>query len=156
MKRFVLLFAVLSIMTITVTAQVKVDLSGSSNEIPLKKNALTIGVLNGGGALVGVDYERLIQNKLGIQVGAGWLAYGFGLNYHFKPTVQSSFLNFGYWHQGIGDRYAQSVVGVSYVFRAKKLLQAQLGGGFQVDYNASLMVQQPFMLMYAIGIYLPY
>jgi len=156
MKRLILVLTAFFVLT-TMMAQVKVDLPGANRTGGVdKSNALTIGFLNGGGALIGADLERLVYNKLGIQIGLGYAAYGFGVNYHFKPYINSSFIKMEYWHQGFGYNYVQSLVGASFVFRARKYLQAQLGFGYQVDlsyYHPELA--QNFMAMYAIGIYLP-
>src|SRR6218665_3600051 len=35
------------------------------------KSCLTVGILQGGGSLVGVDFEFLLTNGVGIQLGAG-------------------------------------------------------------------------------------
>lgn len=123
-----------------------------------KKAAITIGFLKGGGSLIGADLEYLFAGKIGAQLGAGFVGYGAGLNYHLKPTVRSSFISLQYWHQGVGDSFAQSVVGPNFVFRAKKILSAQLGFGFPLAQGPAWPddVEQPsVMLMYAIGIYLP-
>ncbi len=155
MKRIFLIIAIVFVAT-TIQAQVKVDINNNLNSAPQKRNAVTVGILNGGGALIGADYERLFTNRIGLQAGIGFAAYGFGINYHLKPAIESSFINLAYWHQGFVYSFTQSVVGVSFVYRARRLLQAQIGVGFQTDYNSSLISYQPVMLMYALGIYLPF
>ena len=120
----------------------------------------TIGVLQGGGSLIGADLEIMPMSRLGFQFGAGLVGVGCGINYHFKPWVKSSFLSLQYWHQGMGNTYVQSLVGPSYVFRARKLFTFQLGVGFLVEkgpkYYSAFKKEVPAMLTYAIGVYIPW
>lgn len=122
--------------------------------------SLTIGVLQGGGSLLGFDLEVMTLKRLGIQMGVGFLGYGAGLNYHFKPTAKSSYLSLQYWHQGMGFTHVQSLLGPSYVFRARKILTFQIGVGFLVEkgekYNSVFKTEVPAMLTYAIGFYIPW
>ncbi|MFZ5939389.1 MAG: hypothetical protein ACOYXB_02340 [Bacteroidota bacterium] len=153
-KLFLVLTAILAVSVLS--AQVKVDISRSNPVVSDEVNAVTLGIFHGGGALIGVDYERLISGGFGVQGGVGYKAFGFGLNYHFKPTTRSSYINLGYWHQGLGATYTQSLVGVTFVYRAKKILQASIGGGYQVDYNYLTFYEYGFELMYSLGVYLPF
>jgi hypothetical protein len=125
---------------------------------PEKRAAVTVGVLQGGGALVGFDFEYLVAPRFGLQLGGGYIAYGAGFNYHLKPAVNSSFINFGYWHQGFGETFTQDIAGATFTFRARKLLSASLGMGFPLSkgpgWNSSVE-QPPVMLLYSIGIYFP-
>jgi len=120
--------------------------------------SITFGVLNGGGSLVGMDVEVGLGDAFGIQAGAGLVGFGAGLNFHFKPTLRSSFLSFQYWHQGLNDTYTQSLLGPSIVFRARKVFTAQIGIGFVLEKGPAWpesMEQPPAMLTYSIGIYFP-
>ncbi|MBE0640433.1 MAG: hypothetical protein IH599_00250, partial [Bacteroidales bacterium] len=72
-------------------------------------NAITLGILQGGGSLIGADIEFLLAGRLGIQAGAGLVGYGGGINYHLGPSIRSSFISLQYWNQGIGDSFTQSV-----------------------------------------------
>ncbi len=124
-----------------------------------KRNSITIGILQGGGSLVGADLEVLLTKRLGIQVGAGFVGFGGGLNYHFKPSVRSSFLSLQYWHQGFGDSYTQSVLGPNFVFRGKKWFTFQIGLGVPLEEGPAwpnTLEQPPVMLMYSIGAYIPF
>lgn len=126
---------------------------------PYSNTAITIGVLQGGGSLLGIDCEFLLYKNLGFQVGFGAMGYGAGLNIHFKPTTQSSFISLMYWHQGFGDNFTQSLIGPAYVFRARKLFTAQLGIAKTLEEGPSYpdnMEFPPVMLTYAIGIYIPW
>ncbi|MGZ5242944.1 MAG: hypothetical protein ACXWEY_16355 [Bacteroidia bacterium] len=118
---------------------------------------VTIGIFQGGGSLVGVDIEFLIANRFGIQGGAGFLGYGAGLNYHFKPELRSSFLSLVYWHQGVGNTYTQSIVGPTIVYRSKKWFTAQFGIGQRVGEGPALpesIKDTKVMLLYSIGAYI--
>jgi len=123
------------------------------------KNAITIGILDGGGSLIGFDIEMLLLQNIGIQVGGGLVGFGGGLNVHFKPSVKSSFISVQYWHQGFDKSFAQSLVGPSFVYRSKKWFTFQIGIGFALEKGPawpSNTKQPEVMLTYAIGGYIPW
>ena len=123
-----------------------------------KNSNLTIGILQGGGSLVGADFETLVSKQVGMQFGAGLVGFGAGINYHFKPSIRSSFISLQYWHQGFGTGYTQSLVGPTYVFRAKKWFTAQIGLGYILGYGPAwpaTSAKSPVILMYSIGAYFP-
>lgn len=123
-----------------------------------KTSSLTVGILQGGGSLVGADFETLVSKQLGLQIGAGLIGYGGGINYHFKPSIHSSFLSLSYWHQGVGSATAQAVVGPTFVYRAPKWFTAQIGLGYVVEYGPawpSSSPKVPVILLYSIGVYFP-
>ena len=121
--------------------------------------AVTLGFLQGGGSLVGVDFEHLVSDRISLQVGVGIIGLGAAINYHLKPSISSSMISLLYWHQGIGNTFTQSLLGPSFVFRAKKLFTASLGLGFALAQGPAWpkdkIDQPPVMLTYSIGIYLP-
>jgi hypothetical protein len=122
------------------------------------KVAITLGILQGGGSLVGADFEVMLSKRVSVQAGAGFTGFGAGINYHLKPQINSSMISLAYWHQGVGNTYTQSLLGPSFVFRARKLFTAQLGLGFLLKEGPawpSTMTHTPVMLLYSIGIYLP-
>lgn len=124
-----------------------------------KRHSITFGVLQGGGALFGADIEFLLTNRFGVQFGGGIVGFGGGLNYHFKPSIRSSFISLQYWNQGIGKTFAQNSVGPNFVFRGKKWFTFQIGFGIPLDSGPGMpddFVQPPVMLTYAIGAYLPF
>jgi len=123
------------------------------------KNAVTFGFLEGGGSLVGFDCEMMLSKSASFQVGAGIIGFGLGINKHFKPSITSSFLSLQYWHQGFGNTYTQSLIGPSFVFRAKKIFSFQIGLGYAIEKGPAWPVnktQPPIMLTYAIGGYIPF
>lgn len=127
------------------------------NEIP-KRNAITLGILQGGGSMVGADFEFLVSNQVGIQIGAGIVGFGGGINYHLQPSIRSSFISLQYWNQGIGDSFTQNVIGPNFVYRGKKWFTCQLGFGAPLKRGPALPAsfEQPvIMLMYSIGAYIP-
>lgn len=153
MKKVLLTLLVLSFST-TIFSQEE-----EKQEPTDKKNCITIGILQGGGSLVGFDYERLLSKRVGIQAGAGILGYGAGINFHLKPTIKSSFLSLQYWHQGIGNRHTQTVVGPTYVYRAKKWFTCQIGIGSAIEKGPAFptnITQPSVMLMYSVGGYIPW
>jgi|GEM_PF-1701379 len=125
----------------------------------LYRSALTVGVLQGGGSLIGFDFEARIANNLGVQFGAGLLGFGLGFNSHFRQDIRSSFVSFQYWNQGLGNTHTQSIAGVTYVFRGKKWFTFQIGGGIPVKFGPAAteaLRNNKFLLMYSIGAYFPY
>jgi hypothetical protein len=137
------------------------DLSeGTSGVTPSdKRAAVTVGLLQGGGSLVGFDFEYLVTQKIGLQAGLGYIGFGGGINFHLMPAINSSFISLAYWHQGIGETFAQDALGGVFTFRARKLLSASLGLGIPLSRGPALDVdfeQPPVMLLYSIGIYLPF
>jgi hypothetical protein len=124
-----------------------------------KRNSITVGFLQGGGSLVGADIEFLLSDKVGFQLGAGLVGFGGGINYHFEPSIRSSFLSLQYWNQGAGATFVQNAVGPSFVYRGRKWLTAQLGFGFPLSKGPAFpknMEQPPVMLLYSIGAYIPF
>lgn len=120
--------------------------------------SLTLGVLQGGGGLIGADLEYLLTEKLGVQVGLGFYSFGAGINYHFKPAIRSSFISFQYRKQGLTENFVQTLLGPSYVFRAKKIFTCQIGLAKTIAKGPLYPKDKPFppvMLVYSIGIYLP-
>jgi hypothetical protein len=119
-----------------------------------KRAAITVGFLQGGGSLIGVDFEYLVAPRLGLQIGAGYIGAGAGIFYHLKPVINSSAVTLQYY-QGFG-KSAQDVLGTTFNFRARKLLSAQLGIGFPLHEGPAWpedKEQPPVMLLYSIGLY---
>ena len=153
MKRF-LFGIVLSALSMTLFSQTQDE----QVEQVEKNNCITIGVLQGGGCLIGADFEILLSRQFGFQIGGGFVGFGGGFNFHFKPTVRSSFLSLQYWHQGVGESFAQNAIGGTYVFRGKKWLTFQIGIGFPLEKGRAMpedYEQPPAMLLYSIGAYIP-
>ena len=119
--------------------------------------------MKGGDSLIGADYERLIFGPVGIQVGVGIIGFGTGINFHFKPTVKSSFISAVLWNQGLtGEQLSQRIVGATYVYRGKKWFTAQIGVGYVIKRSASSeerlrstfgVEPSPVILLYSIGGY---
>lgn len=124
----------------------------------LRRTSITVGFLQGGGSMIGFDMEILVSERVGLQVGSGYIGIGGGINYHFKPSIRSSFLSLQYWHQGINKTYTQSMIGPTYVFRAKKIFTFQAGIGYALEEGPAWpkdKEQPPVMLLYSIGAYFP-
>ncbi|MCD6112539.1 MAG: hypothetical protein J7J86_04630 [Bacteroidales bacterium] len=123
-----------------------------------KSNCITLGILQGGGSIFGVDFETLLSKQFGVQVGVGVVGFGAGLNYHFKPSIRSSFISLQYFHQGLWNSFTQSVIGSSLVYRGKKWFTFQIGLGAPIDRGPALpydFEQPPVILLYSIGAYIP-
>ena len=123
------------------------------------RNCITVGILQGGGSLIGADMEFLLTDRFGAQIGAGLVGFGAGLNYHFKPSIRSSFVSLQYWNQGIGDSFVQNLIGPNFVYRSEKWFTFQVGFGLPLDVGPAApenFVQPDVMLTYAIGAYFPF
>jgi hypothetical protein len=123
------------------------------------QNSITAGFLEGGGSLVGFDYEMMFTKSASLQLGAGIVGFGAGLNMHLKPTIRSTYISFQYWHQGYRESYTQSLVGPSLVFRAKKVFTCQIGFAYALEKGPAWpkkKTQPLVMLTYAIGAYFPF
>jgi hypothetical protein len=151
MKKLLLIFILFSIYFNVFAQDYKYDIC---------RNSFTIGVLEGGGSLIGMDYEFMPLSHLGLQAGIGFKGFGGGINYHFKPWARRSFLSLQYWHQGIDKTYVQALIGPSYVYRAEGIFTFQIGIGFLVEkgpnYHAAFNKEIPVMLTYAIGLHFPW
>ena len=131
----------------------------SQPEVKVYSNCVTFGVFQGGGSLLGLDLEFAVTQRFSFQLGAGFIGFGAGLNYHLKPTLRSSFLSLQYWNQGTGRAFVFNAVGPSFVLRGKKWFTAQLGLGFPISYGPSWnpnAMKYPVILMYSIGAYIPF
>lgn len=133
-----------------------------SQDLPVRneilRRSISVGFLQGGGSLVGADLELLVNNNVGVQFGAGFVGFGAGINYHFKPSIRSSFVSFQYWNQGIGNGFVQSMIGPSFVYRGKKWFTFQIGAAALVDEGPAMPADYtapPVMLVYSIGAYFP-
>lgn len=159
MKRTFLLAICLFVISVATYAQDSTSNSSVNSTEKFSKTCLTVGILNGGGSLLGVDLETLVSERIGIQGGCGLVGYDFGLNYHLKPGIRSSLISLSYWHQGIGSTFYQSLVGPSYIFRAKKYFTAQIGLGYILEkgpaYTSTSTVNTPVILTYSIGLCFP-
>lgn len=156
MRNF-LFVILLSACPVMLLSQDVIESAPSDNTIN-KRAAVTAGFLQGGGSLIGFDFEYLAAPKLGLQAGLGYVGFGGGINYHLKPQINSSFISIAYWHQGIGESFAQDAVGGVFTLRARKLLSASLGLGVPLSRGPALAAdfeQPPVMLLYSIGIYFP-
>lgn len=132
----------------------------SQNETakPEHKAAVTIGIFQGGGSLLGIDLEKILYKNLAIQAGFGLVGFGAGINIHIQPSIRSSFFSLQYWNQGIGNSFAQNAVGPCFVYRSKKWFTFQIGLAKTLSRGPAFpknMRQPDLMLTYAIGFYLP-
>lgn len=114
------------------------QLAEQEESVPLNtehRSAFSVGYMMGGGNPVGFDFEVLFGKRIGFQAGTGVAAgsYGFGLNYHLKDRINSSFLSVVYWQQGVFENHYASYVGPFFTLRLKRLLQAGVGMGYIVD-----------------------
>jgi len=132
--------------------------SQTEEEKPEIRATFTVGIFKGGGSIFGFDGEKQVYRNLGVQFGAGLNSLSAGLNFHFKPRLNSSFFSIQYAHQGIGRQFVQDVFSVNYVFRAKKYFTFQIGPGWPLSRGRSFpkgKIQPSQILVFAIGAYFP-
>lgn len=124
-----------------------------------EKVCMSVGILQGGGGLLGADFEIMATQNIGVQLGVGLVSFGAACNIHLQPSIRSHAVSITYWHQGIGDTFAQDAIGSSFVFRGKKWFTFQaglavpmnIGPAMPSTYNAP-----PVMAIYSLGAYLPF
>ena len=120
-------------------------------------HTITVGVLQGGGALLGFDFEQRLARHFGIQVGAGVIAVGGGITWYPTPGIRRNHWYVGYSHEGIARDYSLSIVGLTHVWRSEHRLSWQLGAGARVGNvpDASHSRDVTIILLYSIGACLP-
>lgn len=115
--------------------------------------AVNAGFLMGGGAALGVDVEYLFaKNRWGVQAGAGVVSFGAGLSYHLRPRINSPFVSLQYWRQLGSQKY--DILGVMYVYRYKKWLQAGAGLGALLSESGEAKAGD-VLPMFQAGIFVP-
>jgi hypothetical protein len=121
-----------------------------------KRSAVSMGYCMAGGSYLGADFEMLVSPKIGLQAGIGYLGYEGGINFHFSPSIHSTFLSLKYWHQGIGEKFRQDAIGTTINIRAGKIIATQLGLGFPLSTGPAMKADYEVpkvMLLYSIGVY---
>lgn len=160
MKKF-LFIVLLAVLAIPMMAEENGTslLAQTKGRVPSdKKCAIEVGFLNGGGGLVGVDFEYLVWDRLSVQAGIGAVSFGGAVNYHFKPYINSSMVSLVYMHQGVGNSYTASWLGPMYTFRAPKIFQVSGGLGLKVGDGpaaTSETLKSSASLLFTIGVYFP-
>jgi hypothetical protein len=128
---------------------------GQQDSASLPKMAINAGFFMGGGASLGADVEYLFaKNRWSVQAGAGLLGLGAGVGYHLKPGVSSPFISLQYWHQ-VGIKETVDVLGVMYVYRYKKWLQAGAGLGTFLSESGEQKMGE-VLTMFQAGIFVPF
>ncbi len=152
--------------TILTLLMLSLTLSLLAQESKPNKNAnaqgvLIFGFLNGGGALIGMDAELMLKDsKVALIGGIGFKAWGTGIAYHFRPTVNSGSINFIYAHQGLNDSYVASYVGPTYAIKIFNFFAFQIGIGkviakgplFQYVFDLTPSNDYPLTLLFSAGI----
>lgn len=115
-----------------------------------------------GSTYAGIEFEYMLSDRFGIQVGGGGLGAGAGINYHFAPTIRSSYLTLQYLIQGIGGDsdwgYRNTLIGPAIVFRGRSWFAAQIGVGYVLDKGPAFDPNYPnipVILTVGIGAYIP-
>jgi hypothetical protein len=125
------------------------------------KVCLSAGFGVSGSTFFGAEFEFLLSDRIGIQVGGGALGAGGGINYHFASSMRSSYLSLQYTVQGLSNNtkwgYKQTLIGPAIVFRGRSWLMAQVGVGYILDKGPAYndIKSLPVALKVAIGGYLP-
>ncbi len=161
----------------------QVSFSGFSQvESPsIPTNCISIGLGNGGGSLLGIDYELIAADFIGIQGGLGFSPFGEGLtlryqetlglfsfgpglsadcsiNYHFRPGARSSMVGISYWYRFGNHKddgyFVQSIIGASFVYRAPKWFTIQAGLGHST--SKYFEGDPKLFLLFSMGAYIPW
>ena len=121
-------------------ATTMISVSAQDSHPNLKNTSITIGLLQGGGALIGMDFEKMIKQQWSLQTGFGAIGFGAGLNYHLKPQINSNFVSIQLWNQGLlGDDLSQRIVGITYSFRGESSgVTGQIGLGYTIKRSEAL------------------
>ncbi|MFY0598062.1 MAG: hypothetical protein JXR03_00225 [Cyclobacteriaceae bacterium] len=128
-------------------------------EPPNPSMAVTMGLFQGGGSIVGADIDLLLGKRFGIQAGGGYLGLGGGFLYHVgKPyKINTSAFAFTAWQFGAGSKFSGAYAGPSFIFRAFNFLSIQGGGGIRIARNNETYSRPkatPYSLRFAIGFFL--
>jgi len=120
------IFSVLMFLTLT---------SVFFNAYSQKSTTIAVGYGMGGTELLGVDFEFMPSDRIGLQVGGGLNSTDFdngpncsmdlGVNFHFRDGANSPFVSLQYY-RWIGSGNFSYIAPV-FVFRANKLFQAGVG-----------------------------
>ncbi len=96
-----------------------VAVMASDNKYQGATSTNTVGFLQGGGGLIGVDYEQMVSDRWGVSVGIGLPSYGASIHYHIEPSIVSNSIALSYWNQGFEESESSRYLGLTYVFRSK-------------------------------------
>lgn len=149
MKKSILIALFIFLIGGTATSQ-NVQLSDYVSE-----SAISLGFGMGGGSVAGVDLELMPIPRLGLQMGGGINSFSGGINYHFYPTVHSSYFSLQVWQQGLGKNYKATFIGPMFEYRFVRYLEAGIGAGYMLDKSESYTVDSKFALAVNVGFYLP-
>ncbi len=116
-----------------------------------------------GATYIGTEFEFMFLRRFGFQLGGGVLGAGAGINYHFSPTIRSSYFSIQYNVHGIGNDinwgYKKTTIGPAIVFRGRRWFTAQVGIGYILDKGPAdndYVSNIPVALTVGIGAYVPF
>ena len=133
MKKFLFLIIPILFQSFTILGQARDPIPDSLIVKPTKR-VITVGLLQGG-SILGADVEFRLIDGIGLQVGAGLIGFGGGLNFHFNPDIKSSCISMMFMHQGFGNLYFETLFGPAYIQRWQNGWSAQLGVGFLSEFG---------------------
>lgn len=145
------LFLLLKLLAASLSAQAMYE--------PIAKNCITGGIMEGGGAFIGIDYERLILDRVGMQAGCGVIgspSLGAGINIHWQPDLTSPCIGLQYWQQGIRESFYQNAIGPCIVYRAPKWFTCQIGYGYRLNTGPVFIPERSsskYVFTFALGVY---
>jgi len=122
--------------------------------IEIPKNSISANLL-GTGTFVGITYERLLYQCLNLEVGLGYLGYGFGATvYPFKVATSRSCLYVGikYTDHGFNDREHKQVlylpVGVTYFKSGAINIGIDIGPAYIRHLSADVLAEEVLVALY--------
>ena len=109
----------------------------SSGDFEIEKNTISLNVL-GTASYLGVSYERLIYERLNLEVGVGLIGYGAGVTIYPLRKAEinklSPFVGIKYTKHGMVDVGARSITyipfGLSFFSKRMINISGDLGPGF--------------------------
>jgi hypothetical protein len=162
MNKITIITIALTVILLPLKGQYKVgdDYFDASNQIKREeKQTITIGLFAGGGGIVGVEFETLITDRIGFQIGMGLPSLQAAMNFHFKDNIRSSFISLQYNNIGfLGDNLLVNTIGPAYVYRGSKWFMLSAGIGAAIEYGKAFptgLEKSPLLISFSIGGYIP-
>ncbi len=97
--------------------------------LPKNRNYWVVGLFVGGLGIAGLEYETRFHDHLGLNLGISYSGYTAGIKFHFKPTMNGTFLNANMKDGGFGLLH---VVGLDFGQRIGFSKKKKIGLVYQV------------------------
>lgn len=108
--------------------------------------ATSIGIGHGA-SLMGVDFEYLVADNVGLQAGFGFLGADATLKFHTEDKINSPSIGITYQNNG----FVMHSLGVLYEYRAPKAFSAGIGLGY--IFAKPSEISATINILFSIGAY---